>query len=141
MKVKRIFDSIEISMILVGSLIIATIVVFGFLKQGVNSKESYVSNVKDDTTEMVEADTQSSDASYSTLTLKQNSFTVKQNALLSDEVSTYFNGNETLFKKVLLDLSQVDMETVGTYVVSAQTDTQTYEFNIVVEESENPSFT
>lgn len=141
MKVKRIFDSVEISVILVGILMITAIVVFGFLKQGVNSKEPYVSNVKDDTTEMIEADTQSSDVSYSTLTLKQNSFTVKQNALLSDEVSTYFNGSETLLKKVSLDLSQVDMETVGIYVVSAKTDTQTYEFNIVVEESNNPSFT
>lgn len=130
---KRMFDSIEMSVIVVGVVIIIGIVVVSMLKEGIEQKETYVSNIQEETAVSSEE--------VDTLSLKQEVFTVEQNGLLSEEISTYFNGNESLYESVTLDLSQVDMEAVGTYEASGTTEDETFTFEIEVEESENPSFT
>lgn len=132
-------DRIEKIIILVGVIFAFLLACTGILHSTFIEKEPYVSQLTE-TTENNE-DKKTKDEEAKEFALKSERFEVKRNGNLGIEASDYFNGSSAELEKVKLDLSNVNLTTVGTYEAKGTYDKKDYPFEIKVTESENPYVT
>lgn len=139
MKKGNELDHIEKLIILIGVIITLLFACIGVFHSVSTEKEPYVSQLA----EKIEntQDQKTADEEEKDFALKSETFEVKRNGNLGIEASDYFDGSAAELEKVKLDLSNVDLTSIGTYEAKGTYDKKEYSFEIEVTESENPYVT
>lgn len=124
MKKKLGISKEEKIVVWIGLLLIVVFSVGGIVKSKLVKKEPYVASNSETTPATDE------------MTLKKDSFSVALGSELNTDAGTYVKSNS--LAKVKLDVTKVDMETVGSYDATATLDDKEVKFKIVVEEKAVP---
>lgn len=132
MKKKNSLDKIEKIALGAGCLLIAGLLGLGVYKKQTEEKVEYKS---------VREEGKTTESDNSEVKLLANTFTLKQNGNLSEDASDYFEASSEELQDIEIDFDEVQIDTVGTYPVEATYKNETFNFDIIVEESDNPIIT
>lgn len=132
MKKKNSLDKIEKVVIGAGCLLIAGLLGLGIYKNQTEEKVEYKSVRKEEKT---------AESDNSEVKLLAESFTLKQNGDLSKDASDYFEASSEELQDIKINFDEVQMDTAGTYPVEATYKKEIFNFDIIVEESDNPIIT
>lgn len=120
------FNKAEKVVFIIGIISILIIISAGMLKQQFTEKEVYVPK---------EIETSSE------INLKHDKFVVAKESTLSTNIKDYINVEESAANDFTLDVSDVNMDVIGSYNAKIKSPKQTKEFTITVVKDVNPTLT
>lgn len=71
--------------------------------------------------------------------LKQNTFIIQKNGLVSNDPAEFFNGSVKNLKQIKFNFNNVNVLKEGKYKAKAKFKDKEYKFIIVIEDSQNPT--